>query len=220
MPEVIESPPAVPTLADLLQQLGNIPPERVRMRPAPGKATVRDVIEIERKENRLFELMDGVLVEKTMGYEESSWTMFLIHVLQAHVLPRNLGIVAGPDGMIKLARGLVRIPDVSFISWDRFPGRRRPKAPVLALAPDLAVEVLSPSNTPEEMARKLREYFAAGVRLVWLVDQRARTVTVYTSPDHSEVLRGSDTLTGDPVLPGFAISLKSLFAELDRHGNA
>jgi hypothetical protein len=82
------------------------------------------------------------------------------------------------------------------------------------LVPDLAVEVLSPSNTEAEMARKRQEYFAAGVRLVWMVDPDARTVTVYTAPDQSTVLGEVDTLSGDPVLPGFTLPLRDLFAEL------
>jgi Uma2 family endonuclease len=116
---------------------------------------------------------------------------------------------------MRLAPGLVRIPEVSFISWDRFPNRRLPDEPIPDLAPDLAVEVLSPSNTREEMRRKLHDYFTAGSRLVWFVDPAARTVTVYTSPDQSMVLRPDQTLDGGPVLPGFSLPLSQLFAELD-----
>ena len=83
--------------------------------------------------------------------------------------------------MMRLAPGLVRIPDVSFVSWDRFPDRRVTREPVPAIAPDLAVEVLSESNTKAEMDRKLREYFAAGARLVWYLDPEDRTVRVYTA---------------------------------------
>jgi Uma2 family endonuclease len=79
--------------------------------------------------------------------------------------------------------------------------------------------VLSESNTEAEMTRKRQEYFSAGVRLVWMVDPDARTVTVYTAPDQSIVLGEADTLTGDPVLPGFTLPLRDLFAELDRQGN-
>ena len=75
--------------------------------------------------------------------------------------------------MVWLFRGLVRIPDVAFTSWERLPGRRVPPEPIPELAPDLAVEVLSQSNTEAEMTRKRGEYFAAGVRLVWLVDPDA-----------------------------------------------
>ncbi len=112
----------------------------------------------------------------------------------------------------------VRAPDVAFISWERMANRRRPSDPIPALTPDLAIEVLSVSNTLGEMARKRDEYFGAGVRLVWEIDPRARTVRIYTAIDQFRDLTAADTLTGDPVLPGFAVPLAKLFAELDRHG--
>ena len=76
-------------------------------------------------------------------------------------------IVVGEAGMMRISQGLVRIPDVSFVSWDRLPEGKVPSEPIPALAPDLAVEVLSQGNTAKEMNRKRREYFEAGVRLVW-----------------------------------------------------
>jgi Uma2 family endonuclease len=121
--------------------------------------------------------------------------------------------------MMRLASGLVRIPDVSFVSWDRLPGRRVPSRPIPRLAPDLAVEVLSKGNTKREMERKLREYFNAGVGLVWLIDPKARTVAVYTAVDHFIVLGEKQTLEGRPVLPGFSLPLAQWFAELDLDGN-
>jgi Uma2 family endonuclease len=86
------------------------------------------------------------------------------------------------------------------------------------LAPDLAVEVLSPSNTRAEMARKRGEYFRAGVRLVWEIDPRKRGVRVYTAADQFTDLSAGDALDGGTVLPGFTLPLADLFAELDRHG--
>ena len=91
-----------------------------------------------------------------------------------------MGLVAGEAGTIQLAINLVRIPDVSFISWDRMPGGEVPKNPVPLLVPNLAVEVISRGNTPKEMAEKLREYFEKGVRLFWYVRPRSRVVDVYT----------------------------------------
>jgi Uma2 family endonuclease len=87
------------------------------------------------------------------------------------------------------------------------------------LAPDLAVEVLSAGNTPGEMARKRQEYFAAGVRLVWLVDPEARPVEVFTAPEQPTILHEEHTLEGGAVLPGLALPLRELFAELDRQGD-
>jgi len=107
----------------------------------------------------------------------------------------------------------VRIPDLSFITWDRLPGRESPREPIPDLAPDLAVEVLSEGNTKLEMERKVREYFDAGVTLVWLIDPRKRTARVFSATGKSALVRADQTLTGGAVLPGFALRLSDL---LDR----
>ena len=219
MATVLASPPTTQTLADLLERLGDISPARVRYPPSPGQATEQDVIDVERREDRLCELVDGVLVEKPMGLRESLLAVALSAWLRAFVIPRTLGLVAGEAGMIRLFPGLVRIPDVAFISWDRLPNGRVPTVPVPPLAPDLAVEVLSESNTEAEMARKRSEYFAAGTRLVREVDPKNRTVTVYTAPDQFTVLDETQALDGSEVLSGFTLALRDLFGELDRHGN-
>ena len=208
----------IKTLADLLDRLGGVPLDRVRFQPFPGTATVQDVIDIERKEDKLCELVVGVLVEKTVGVIESRLAIFLGGLLNAFVIPRNLGMVTGPDGTMELMANLVRIPDVAFTRWDRIPGRQCPTAPIPHLAPNLAIEVLSRSNTPGEMAVKRQDYFAAGVELVWEIDPRARTVVVYTSPAQATTLRPGDTLDGGTVLPGFTLPVQELFAELDRQG--
>ena len=208
----------IKTLADLLDRLGGVPLDRIRFHPFLGTATVQDVIDIQRQEGKLCELVEGVLLEKTMGYNESSLAVFLAGLLNALVIPRNLGLVTGPDGTLQLMANLVRIPDVAFTSWDRLPGRQRPAAPVPHLAPNLAVEVLSQSNTPGEMAVKRQDYFAAGVELVWEINPDARTVAVYTSVTDITTLTAADALDGGAVLPGFTLPLRDLFAELDRHG--
>ena len=82
------------------------------------------------------------------------------------------------------------------------------------LAPDLAVEVLSEGNTKQEMERKLKDYFFAGVRLVWYIDVKKRTVEVYTSPDQGVTLTEGQNLDGGDVLPGFRLPLRQLFARL------
>jgi Uma2 family endonuclease len=210
--------PRVKTLADVVNRLGGVPLDRIRFHPPPGTATVQDVIDIQHREGCSCELIEGVLLEKAVGYNESSLALILAGLMNAFVIPRNLGIVTGPDGTIELTTDLVRIPDVAFTSWDRIPGRRRPDNPVPRLAPNLAVEVLSRSNTPGEMAAKRRDYFAAGVHLVWEIDPRARTVAVYTSLTEVVTLQATDTLDGGTVLPGFTLPLRDFFAELDRQG--
>jgi Uma2 family endonuclease len=208
----------IKTLADLLDRLGGVPLDRIRFKPFPGTATVQDVIDLQQREGKRCELVEGVLLEKAMGFIQSALAGLMIEMLRAFVVPRNLGIVTGPDGTVELMAGLVRIPDVAFTQWDRLPGRRYPAAPVPRLAPNLAIEVLSRSNTPGEMAVKRQDYFTAGVELVWEIDPDARTVAVYTSVTDITTLTAADTLDGGLVLPGFTLPLQDLFAELDRHG--
>lgn len=215
MPPGLTPTAAVETLADLLERLGDIPPERVRLHPPLGTATEQDILDAHDRQDRLYELVDGVLVEKAKGFRESFLAAALITILWSFVQPRKLGLVTGADGMVRLASGLVRIPDVAFVSWERLAGRRIPSEPIPQLAPDLVVEVLSSSNTPGEMTRKRQEYFAAGVRLVWMVDAEMRTVAVYTAPQQCIVFQETQTLQGDPVLPGFTLPLQQLFAPLD-----
>jgi Uma2 family endonuclease len=199
------------TVADLSRRFGPIPFERIRQNPPPGAGTVDDVVRLNDHEDRLYELVDGILVEKTVGLEESVIAMKIGRLLGNFVEPRGLGLVAGEAGTIQLDINLVRIPDVSFFSLERLPGGEIPEAPVPLLVPDLAVEVISRSNTPKEMAEKLQEYFEKGVRLVWYVRPRSRVVDVYTSPDRFTRLTASMQLDGGDVLPGFSFKVGELF---------
>lgn len=113
------------------------PPERVRFHPSPGTATASDVVDVERRENRLCELVDGVLVEKVMGCLESLLAGALLAAIRSFVVPRNLGLVSGADGMVQIFPGLVRIPDVAFVSWGRIPDGRVPREPIPSLTPAL-----------------------------------------------------------------------------------
>ena len=200
------------TVADLVELFGPMPFGRIRTNPAPGTATEQDVIDIEARESRLCELVDGVLVEKTVGIYESHLAVRIIYLLAGFVERHPLGIVLGADGMMRLAPGLVRIPDASFVSWNRLPGRRVPRVPIADLAPDLAVEVISPSNTAREMDRKLEDYLTAGVRLVWYVQPEPGEVHVYTAERH-DVLTIEQEISGGDVLPGFVLPLRQLFKE-------
>jgi Uma2 family endonuclease len=204
------------TVADLLANFGPIAMVRIRQIPAPGTATEQDVVDIYEREKRLYELTDGVLVEKTVGTHEALLALYIGGLLAEFVRCRQLGFALGADGMARLVPGLVRIPDVSVVLWDQLPHRRVPRGPMLNFAPALAVEVLSPSNTRKEMDRKLRDYFAAGVRLVWYVDPNARKVQVFAAVDQAKTLEEQDTLTGEPLLKDFVLPLRELFAELER----
>lgn len=208
-----KAPPRFRNVAELLHRLGDIPPERVRLQPTPGQATERDLLE---PNGRLCELVDGILVEKAMGYDESLLTMDLGAILASFAKRYRLGEVTGPDGTFRLMPGLVRIPDIAFTSRARLPRKSEPRQPMPDFAPDLAIEVLSRSNTKKEMKRKLEEYFDAGIRLVWIIDPKTRTALVYHSPRGPKKLDASQSLDGEDVLPGFTLPLAELFECLDR----
>jgi Uma2 family endonuclease len=211
-PTATRRPPRkVWTVADLYRKFGPIPFERIRQDPPPGCGTVYDVVRIREHEDRLYELVDGILVEKTVGIDESYIGGTIYTRLRNYVDPRSLGWVIPADGAVQLELDLVRIPDVSYFSWDRLPGGELPDEPIPLLVPDLAVEVISKGNTPKEMAAKLKDYFEKGVRLVWYVRPRTRVVDVYTSPDRFTRLTASMRLDGGDVLPGFSVEVAELF---------
>jgi Uma2 family endonuclease len=220
MPRVKDLPPNRRPLADLLKELGGIPADRVRIDPAPGTATERDVLAIEARENRLYELVDGVLVEKVIGYHESRLAGILLTYLNNFLDRQNLGVAAGADGILKLTTGLIRIPDVSFVSWNSLPGRKLPAHPIPRLPLDLAVEIVNKGNTKAEIDRKLREYFAAGTRLVWLLYPKTQTARVYAAAKQFVSLKRDQSLNGGDVLPGFTLRLSDLFARATKGADA
>ena len=205
-------PPRDWTVADLLEHVGGVPSARVWVVPAPGTATEQDLLEAEARSGRICELVDGVLVEKPMGWYESVLAVALGHLISSYLARNPLGLVSGEAGFLRTISGRTRAPDVAFVTWERL-GRHSPRRQrILQVPPDLAVEILSEGNTPTEMERKLREYFAAGTRLVWYIDPATQTGTSYNSPDQGELIREDGVLTGDDVLPGFELALRDLFA--------
>src|SRR5437764_296667 len=118
------------TVADLLAQLGDIPPERVQLQPSPGQATEQDLLALHEQTNRLYELVEGTLVEKPMGYPESYLACQFIRLLGNFAEDEDLGFVVGPDAITRLMPGLIRLPDVSFITWSKVPGHEIPDTPI------------------------------------------------------------------------------------------
>jgi Uma2 family endonuclease len=213
LPPVVPLPPPDWTVADLLDQLGGIPPERVRMTPFPGTATEQDAIDMDDRGGPLCELIDGTLVEKTMGVYESWLACRIIALIGPFVEKHRLGMVTGPDGFYRLFGRQVRAPDVTFVRRERLPDGRVPREPIAAFSPTLPIEVLSPSNTKREMDRKLREYFDAGAELVWYIDPETQSAVVYTAADLPLQVGPDGVLSGGDVLPGFELSLQRLFSE-------
>jgi Uma2 family endonuclease len=208
---------ALETLADLLHELGDVPLDRIRLRPPPGTATEDDVVALRRTpERRLSELVEGVLIEKAYGCRSSVLSGWIIHAIGTFLEARDLGVLLAGSAFFRLRPGLVRTPDLSYLAWERLPGGKLPDMEIADLVPDLAVEVLSTGDTPNEMRRKRSDYFQAGTRLFWVVDPETRTAEASTTPEEVSHLAAADWLDGGDVLPGFTLPLSKLFARLER----
>jgi Uma2 family endonuclease len=160
-----------------------------------------------------FELVDGQLVERKMGNKSAWIALELAHHLRAFVRQHRVGWVFGAEAGYRLdpdRSGHVRKPDVSFVRFGRLP-QERPADTYDNLAPDLAVEVISPNDTVLELEEKIEEYLQAGVRLVWVVNPELRTLTVYRPDRTGCVVRNGEDIDGEDVIPGFRFRLSDLF---------
>lgn len=181
-------------------------------RPArTGTLTAEEYARLpERDDGYKDELVRGsVVCEPQPSFGHGLTSVRIAHLLMSFVERHPLGVVVGEAGYV-LERGpdTVRGPDVSFVSTERL--RHRGET-FFEGAPDLAVEVISPSNTRRTVADKTRDYLAAGARLVWNVDPRRRTVTVHASDAETLVLTADETLDGGDLLPGFSVPVRTLF---------
>lgn len=201
-------------LGELLERLGGISPSRICLDPFPGTATKRDLLRKHGRPRKLYELVEGTLVEKGMGHVESFVAAELVRLLGNFIDQHQLGYCTGADDLIELLPKLVRGPDISFTSWTQRPDRTVDTDAISKVIPSLVVEVLSKSNTRGEIAKKLKDYFFAGVLLVWVIDPRKRTGNAFTAPDAVTAVPADGALDGGDVLPGFALPLAALFAKL------
>jgi len=161
-----------------------------------------------------YEIIDGKVVETpAMGAFEGWIASELNVILGSFAKANRLGIVVVETlFLIDRGRDLQRRPDLAFISADRWPiNRRVPRTAAWDVIPDLAVEVISPTNTAKEVMDKLAAYFRAGVRLVWVVYPNHEQVYVYDSPTSVRILKVGNELDGGAVLPGFRLPLTELF---------
>jgi Uma2 family endonuclease len=186
----------------------------VRLQPPPGTATEKDLLRVLDHEDCLAELIDGTIVEKPMATRESMLAGELLFYLKLYLRQNDLGDLTAPDGTLRLEAGQIRAPDIAFIRWEQMPGKVYPSAPIASLFPDLAVEILSESNTRGEMERMLLDYFKSGTALVWLIDPDRRTAEIHSSDGEEIHLDESGVLDGGNVLPGFRLPLAELFVKL------
>lgn len=163
-----------------------------------------------------YELVNGELIDVgNSGMEHGWFASNLMIVLGGFVRTHKLGVMCDSSTAFAMKNGNRRSPDVSFVAKERLQGLRRLPKGFFQGAPDLAVEVLSPSNTVEEIHNKIVEYFENGTRLVWVIHPDEQYVLVYHSPSPDRLLRPQDVLEGETVIPGFSLAVSKLFEELD-----
>lgn len=160
-----------------------------------------------------YELLRGELVPMSpTGRSHTVIAAIIASELMLWARRTGLSEVAGADGGFIISRGpdTVFVPDAAFTRFDRLPAESDPEKDV-PVPPDLAVEVVSPNDRRRNVAAKVGTYLRAGVRFVWVVGSRARTVTVHAADAESRTLGRSDTLDGGDALPGFSVAVTELF---------
>jgi Uma2 family endonuclease len=170
--------------------------------------------ELAPDDDKLYEIAeDGQLEEKEMaGARHGGVGVRLVARMLMHVEANQLGGVYGPDTSFTIG-SRERMPDVAFVSAARIPAAGEPEN-AWPLAPDLAVEIISPNDAWEKVNRKLREYFAADVREVWLISLEQRSVIIHHSPTNpTQILIGDDELTSANLLPGLRCCISELFKQ-------
>lgn len=175
--------------------------------------TIAEYADLQEPDDVRSELVGGVLVrEPRPGFGHGQVISALDHALHGFVKEHALGVVLVDVGVV-LSRDppTVRGPDLLFLAADRIP-EPRPEG-FLEIAPDLAVEVVSPSNRAGEIQEKVTEYLDGGVRMVWVLDPASRTGTVYRSRDDIRLLTAEDELDGGEVVPGFRMRLGDVLPE-------
>jgi Uma2 family endonuclease len=177
----------------------------------PKLMTADELLTMPRGDGKRYELIRGMLVEKvTTGDSHALVVVMIATILNLFVGPRNLGGVrAGEPGyLLEVGPDTVRAPDVSWIAPGRVPAGTRGYP---NLAPDLAVEVKSPSNSHPELRRKAEMWLSFGVRQVWVADPEHTTVTRYAPDTDPVVFTEDDMIDGEDLLPGFTAPVWSLF---------
>ena len=175
-----------------------------------GNVSVEDV---ER-----YEVVNGVRVEREpMGAFETVLASWLCYLLNSFAVGRKLGLaVSEVLFVLNAQQNLKRRPDVAFVSYARWPTSVVAREPAWNVVPDLAIEVVSPSNLAEEIDSKITDYFQAGVRLVWVFYPDSGRVYVYQSPTQVSILERTDTLDGGEVLPGLQLPMAQLYEAVTR----
>ena len=165
-----------------------------------------------------YEVIDGVRVEREpMGAFETVLASWLCHVMNSFAAGKKLGLAVNETlFVLNVARNLQRRPDVAFVSYARWPTSVVAREAAWDAVPDLAIEIVSPTNLAEEIDRKITDYFQSGIRLVWVFYPDSGRVYVYQSPTQVGILEPTDTLDGGEVLPGFQLPIAQLYEAVSK----
>ena len=172
-------------------------------------ATVADLLRTP-KDGRVYELVDGEILVSPAGMRHSEVAGKIFAVIASFLEKHPIGKLYTENVGISLPNGNVRSPDVTFVRNEKLPDGKSPEG-FGELVPDLAVEVLSPKDSFKEVGRKIGEFLECGVPLVWLVDPKRETVTAYRSLSETQRYSDGETITAEPVLPGFSSNVSKFF---------
>jgi len=168
------------------------------------------------RDGHRYEIVNGELIDMgNSGAKHGYVCSVLMILLGGYVHIQKLGAMFDSSTAFKMKSGNKRSPDVSFMAKERLQGLDELPDGFLEGAPDLAVEILSPSNTVEEIHNKLVEYFDNGSRLVWVINPKEKYVLVYrSSQEPDRLLKSIDSLDGEEIVPGFSLAIAELFQKL------
>ncbi len=165
-----------------------------------------------------YKVIDGVQVEQQpLGAFEAILASWLCYLLNSFAFDRHLGVAVNEVLFtLDATRGLQRRPDVAFVSYTRWPTAVVARTPAWDVAPDLAVEVVSPTNFAEEIDGKITDYFQAAVRMVWVIYPDSGRVYVYHSPGNVRIVERTGVLDGGDILPGLQLPVERVYEVMHR----
>ena len=179
------------------------------------KITVAEFGAMPEDPGHRYELVDGELVDMDGAPRHGRLTLWIGGLFMAHIEETGLSLDVGVATGFQMSPFTLRFPDVHITAWARMAAYDEAAGGFPAFAPDVAIEVVSPSNTPAELRRKTAEYFANRARAVWIVDPEPRTVIIRRPGQREQVYGVGDVLSGEPEIPGFACPVADIFAVLD-----
>ena len=179
------------------------------------KITVEEFWAMASDPGHRYELVDGELVDMDGKPRHGRVTTRIGSLLQTYAIAAALPLDVGVSTGFAITETTLRFPDVHVTSWERLAEYDESAPGWPRLAPDVAIEVVSASNSPTELNRKTAEYFANGTQAVWIADPEPRTVKIRRPGQPERIFGPDDVLTGDPEIPGFSCAVADIFTVLD-----